>query len=65
MFFYGPTSVAGHDWVGMRLDVEPSGLDWTEVREVITDAYRQIAPKSLVAQLDAESGSGRPAPEPP
>jgi hypothetical protein len=49
----------------MRLDVEPSGPDWTKVREIITDAYRQIAPKSLVAPLDAESGSGRPAPEPP
>jgi hypothetical protein len=41
----------GRDWVGMRLDLEPGGLDWAEVDEVITDAYRQVAPKTLVARL--------------
>jgi hypothetical protein len=40
----------GRDWVGMRLDPEP---DWDEVGEVITDAYRQVAPKALAARLDA------------
>ncbi|OLT20408.1 phosphoribosylglycinamide formyltransferase [Pseudonocardia sp. CNS-139] len=39
----------GRGWVGVRLDGEP---DWAEVREVVTDAYRQVAPKSLAARLD-------------
>jgi hypothetical protein len=43
----------GRDWVGMRLDVDPAGPDWDEVGEVLTDAYRQVAPKALVARLDA------------
>lgn len=42
----------GRDWVGMRLGPEP---DWGEVSEVITDAYRQVAPKELVALLDSAS----------
>jgi hypothetical protein len=39
----------GHDWVAIRLE----GADWDEVREIVTDAYRQVAPKRLVARLDA------------
>lgn len=50
-FFVPP--FGGYDWVGMRLDVDPDGPDWDEVREIVTDAYRQVAPKSLVARLDS------------
>jgi len=49
--FFAPP-FGGYDWVGMRLDAEPDGPDWDEVREFIIDAYRQIAPKTLVARLD-------------
>lgn len=49
--FFAPR-FGGRDWVGMRLDVNPDGPDWEEVGEVITDAYRQVAPKRLVARLD-------------
>jgi hypothetical protein len=42
----------GYDWVGMRLDVPPDGPDWQEVAEILTDAYRQVAPKFLIARLD-------------
>ena len=34
----------------MRLDVDP---DWDEMAEICADAYRQVAPKQLVAELDA------------
>jgi hypothetical protein len=27
--------------------------DWDEITELVTDSYRQTAPKKLVAQLDA------------
>jgi hypothetical protein len=50
--FFVPPYVGHRGWVGMRLDVEPGGPDWDEVREVVTDAYRLIAPRRLVARLD-------------
>jgi hypothetical protein len=34
------------------------GVDWGEVAEVLEDAYRTIAPKTLIAMLDANSRSG-------
>ncbi len=46
--FFAP-AFGGSGWVGMWLDPGP---DWDEVTEVITDAYRQVAPKRLVARLD-------------
>ncbi|MDD7935443.1 MmcQ/YjbR family DNA-binding protein [Actinomycetospora straminea] len=50
--FFVPPYVGHRGWLGMRLDVEPGGPDWDEVRGVVTDAYRCVAPKRLVAQLD-------------
>ncbi|MDT5236039.1 MAG: hypothetical protein QOF47_2026 [Mycobacterium sp.] len=41
----------GYDWVGMRLDLS-DGPDWQEVAEILADAYRQVAPKFLIARLD-------------
>ena len=51
--FFVPPYVGHRGWLGLRLDVEPGGPDWDEVREVVTDAYRHIAPRTLVARLDA------------
>ncbi|MEJ2865120.1 MmcQ/YjbR family DNA-binding protein [Actinomycetospora flava] len=47
--FFGPR-FGGRDWIGMRLD-HPDGPGWDEVREVLVDAYRQVAPQKLVARL--------------
>jgi hypothetical protein len=33
-------------------DLLPAELDWAEIAEIVTDAYRTVAPKKLVAQLD-------------
>jgi hypothetical protein len=49
--FFAPR-FGGRDWVGMRLEPEP---DWNEVGEIITDAYRQVAPKQLVDRLNTPS----------
>lgn len=49
--FYYPPYVGHRGWVGVRLDVE--GVDWTEVDELVVDAYRAVAPKRLVALLDS------------
>ncbi|MHC1561562.1 MmcQ/YjbR family DNA-binding protein [Actinomycetospora sp. C-140] len=50
--FFVPPYVGHRGWLGLRLDVEPGGPDWDEVRAVVTDAYRVIAPKRLAARLD-------------
>jgi len=58
--FFVPPYVGGRGWLGVRLDVV--GLDWDEIAELVTDAYRQVAPRRLVARLDDPAGppeSGR------
>jgi hypothetical protein len=48
--FFVPPYVGGRGWLGVYLDVE---VDWAEIASLVEDAYRTIAPKRLVAQLDA------------
>jgi len=48
--FFRPPYVGGRGWLGVWLDDD--GVDWAEIEEVVTDAYREIAPKKLIAQLD-------------
>ena len=48
--YFVPPYVGGRGWLGVRLDVP--GIDWDEIAELVTDAYRQVAPKRLVVQLD-------------
>jgi hypothetical protein len=49
--FFRPPYVGGRGWLGVYLDVPD--VDWTEIEEIVTDAYRQVAPKRLVTRLDA------------
>jgi hypothetical protein len=49
--FFAPR-FGGYDWIGLRLDLSADGPDWDEVREILTDAFRQFAPKFLIARLD-------------
>lgn len=51
--FFRPPYVGHRGWLGVRLDTE---VDWAEITEIVTDAYRMVAPKRLVAQLDAPGG---------
>jgi hypothetical protein len=48
--FFRPPYVGHRGWLGVQLDVDP---DWGEMAEICADAYRQVAPKTLVAALDA------------
>ena len=48
--FFAPPYVGHRGWIGVRLDVP---VDWDEIAELVTDAYRMVAPKRLVAELDA------------
>ncbi|MCU1392532.1 MAG: hypothetical protein JWM34_960 [Ilumatobacteraceae bacterium] len=49
--FFSPPYVGGRGWLGVRLDRSP---DWDEVVGIVTEAYRCVAPKRLLAQLPAE-----------
>ena len=49
--FYRPQYVGPSGWVGVRLDHD---VDWDEIDEMLREAYRLKAPKTLVKQLDAE-----------
>lgn len=48
--FFRPPYVGPSGWLGVRLDVD---VDWDEVRGILTDSYRKVAPKTLVKLLDA------------
>lgn len=48
--FFVPPYVGHRGWVGLRLDVDP---DWGEIEAVITEAWRTVAPKRVVAAHDA------------
>ena len=48
--FFKPPYVGTRGWIGVRLDREP---DWTLIEDIVEDAFRTVAPKGLVQQLDA------------
>ena len=47
--FFRPPYVGHRGWIGLRVDVDP---DWDEVAELVEDAYRMVAPVTLVRRLD-------------
>ncbi len=47
--YFKPPYVGPSGWTGAFLDGKP---DWKAIAELILDAYRQIAPKKLLARLD-------------
>lgn len=51
--YFRPPYVGHRGWIGVRID---RGPDWAEITEIVRDAYRQVAPKGLRAQLD-EAGA--------
>ncbi len=52
--FFVPPYVGHRGWIGLRLDIDP---DWDEVAGILEDAYRLVAPKTLIKQLDQTTGS--------
>jgi len=48
--FFVPPYVGYRGWLGVYLDVP---VDWDEIADIVTDAYRAVAPKKLLAELDA------------
>jgi len=55
--FFSPPYTGPSGWVGVYLDDSP---DWEEVRELLHDGWRQIAPKKL---LNETSKAKAPSPK--
>ncbi len=50
--FFRPPYVGHRGWLGVWLDVP---VDWDELADFVTDAYRMVAPKRLIVALDASA----------
>lgn len=48
--FFVPPYVGHRGWLGVRLDRSP---DWDEMADIVEEAYRVVAIKRLLTQLDA------------
>ncbi|NIH78338.1 MmcQ/YjbR family DNA-binding protein [Amycolatopsis viridis] len=46
--FFRPPYVGHRGWLGVYLDVP---VDWDEIRAIVREAYRAVAPASLAARL--------------
>lgn len=49
--FFVPPYVGHRGWIGVHLNVDP---DWHEIGGILDDAYRLVAPKTLVKKLDEQ-----------
>src|SRR5262245_39984778 len=47
--FHIPRYLGQHGWVGLWLDLPD--VDWAQVADLLTDAYRLTAPKALLARI--------------
>lgn len=48
--FFRPPYVGHRGWLGVYLDLD-TPVDWDEMAEIVTDAYRVVAPAKLIAAL--------------
>jgi hypothetical protein len=60
--FFVPPYVGARGWVGIWLDVE---VDWDEIATIVEGAYRVVAPRRLVEELDMRRNLGQAPPGPP
>jgi len=49
--FFIPPYVGHRGWLGVYLDVP---VDWSEVEDLVADAYCTVAPKRLIAAFETE-----------
>ena len=47
--FFVPPYVGHRGWLGVYLDVP---LDWDEIGDLVVEAYRAVAPRRLLEELD-------------
>jgi hypothetical protein len=48
--YFRPPYVGVRGWLGVYLDVD---VDWDVIADLVEDAYRCVAPKTLLKQLEA------------
>ena len=48
--FFCPPYVGHRGWLGVYLDVP---VDWDQIADIVAYAYRMVAPKRLLAEMDA------------
>jgi len=53
--YFIPPYVGHRGWLGAYLDVPD--VDWDEIAELVVDAYRAVAPATLIAKLPDDSDS--------
>jgi hypothetical protein len=53
--FFRPPYVGHRGWLGVWLDVP---VDWEEIADLVSEAYRTVAPRRLVAELEAREARG-------
>jgi hypothetical protein len=58
--YFVPPYVGHRGWLGVRLDVP---VDWEEIADLVADAYRMVAPRRLLAELDARDRTSAHRPE--
>ncbi len=54
--FFRPPYVGARGWLGVRLD---GPVDWDEIEATCEEAYRTVAPRRLLAALDARHPHSR------
>jgi hypothetical protein len=60
-YFKPVTSASGTftGWLGILLDTSGEhAIDWDEITAILEDAFRTVAPKALIAQLDRTCQDG-------
>jgi hypothetical protein len=50
--FFAPPYVGPSGWIGVYVDKD---VDWDEIRALLEDGYRMVAPKRVLAAFDAQS----------
>jgi len=60
--FFVPPYVGQRGWLGVYLDVP---TDWGQIAELVTEAYRVVAPERLLAQLAGREARPRSPLRPP
>lgn len=50
--FFVPPYVGPSGWIGVWLD---AGADWAELKSLVTDGYRLVAPRKLALLLPSDS----------
>ena len=51
--FYLPAYLSSRGWIALRLDT--GRIDWDEVRMLVEESYRLIAPKRLVRAITSRT----------